>query len=249
MTMNPRSSQPTFEFADDAPVRQGKKHRRGRGYMTRGKGSSAKSNGGSNTQSTSYRSGGHKYSSAASREASSAQHQPHYTANDWGENTLNLKGGNHGNGNNKDDNSCAGSLTYSASSSVQSAESSNDSSFADVLKLIDNEGEGASELKYFMDKQSKAAIGKGDGAVQAYHQRRGEDRNRAAQLQQLGMQAPMQAPPSRKKQQHQYTMASSRNVPTNGHVDLNYSKDDSSEDDVYGVDVDFDENVLETIAG
>ena len=37
-------------------------------------------------------------------------------------------------------------------------------------------------------------------------------------------------------------------MPTNSNVDLNYSKDDSSEEDqVFGIE--FDENILETIAG
>ncbi len=45
-----------------------------------------------------------------------------------------------------------------------------------------------------------------------------------------------------------FSMEQMNHVPSNSsHVDLNYSKDDSSEDDVYGVD--FDDNVLETIAG
>ena len=44
-----------------------------------------------------------------------------------------------------------------------------------------------------------------------------------------------------------YSMPEST-MPTNSNVDLNYSKDDSSEEDqVFGIE--FDENILETIAG
>ena len=47
---------------------------------------------------------------------------------------------------------------------------------------------------------------------------------------------------------HQYSMM--RGTHTSEHVDLNYSKDDSSDDDVYGVEFnEQEESVLETITG
>jgi len=69
-------------------------------------------------------------------------------------------------------------------------------------------------------------------AVAGWNQRRG--RKAQAQMQHA-------------KKQH-YRMA--RGTQTSDHVDLNYSKDDSSDDDVYGVDFnEQEEKILETIAG
>ena len=261
--------QPTFAFADDTPVQKGRKHRgrRTNNNAATHANNSNNTNGAAN-QNSSYGQGGQKYSRAASMSAQNQRLnlQPS-KANTYCASDTNSKGNNNNN-NEQDQNSCAGSLTYSASSSVQSAESSNDSSFADIIKLIDSEGEGASEIKEFMARQSKAANDGSAGvfihgmkgakksssqnpAVQGWMQRV-EDRSRAHQAQQQMAQAQTQtkAQAHKKKQQpqhQQYTMAASKHVP-NSHVDLNYSKDDSSEEDVYGVDFD-DENVLETIGG
>ena len=238
---------PTFEFADDSAVKTGQKHRRGRGFMPnkRGSGSSKSKNfGGSG--------GGHSSAAPAinahsmsAQMGGSATQAAHYTADNWEH--ANNRGSSP---TDMDQHSCAGSLTYSASSSVQSAESSADSSFADILKHIDSEGDGASEIKEFMAKQSKAAIGEnaregsgsshGSAAVQGWIQRV-EDRSRKQIL--LAKQ-------QQQEKKQQYTMASDNSAPS-GHVDLNYSKDDSSkgssEGDVFGVD--FNETELETIAG
>ena len=263
--------QPTFAFADDTPVQKGRKHRgrRTNNNAATHANNSNNTNGAAN-QNSSYGQGGQKYSRAASMSAQNQRLnlQPSKANTHYASDT-NSKGNNTNNTNNEQDqNSCAGSLTYSASSSVQSAESSNDSSFADIIKLIDSEGEGASEIKEFMARQSKAANDGSAGvfihgmkgakksssqnpAVQGWMQRV-EDRSRAHQAQQQMAQAQTQtkAQAHKKKQQpqhQQYTMTASKHVP-NSHVDLNYSKDDSSEEDVYGVDFD-DENVLETIGG
>lgn len=277
MTMNPRQNAPTFEFADSSPVRLGRKHRRGGATPTSRKSSSSASSSsgrsssginnnsaatGYNVGNKSYRNGGHNYSSAAS-ELSSAQlqqHQPanYYTGDAWDNPNQNSNNAN------KDDNSCTGSLTYSASSSVQD-ESSNDSSFADIIKLIDSEGgEGSSEIKDFIAKQSKAAVGSSgsssnmnyvaagggmnekDAAVAGWMQRvedRSRLQNQHAQLQMREAQEQKQ----KSRKGRLFSMDQSKPAPSNSHVDLNYSKDDSSEDDVFGVD--FDDNVLETIAG
>mmetsp|Transcript_27154 Transcript_27154/g.58174 ORF Transcript_27154/g.58174 Transcript_27154/m.58174 type:complete len:453 (+) Transcript_27154:557-1915(+) len=155
---------------------------------------------------------------------------------------------------NSDNNSCAGSLTYSASSSVQSAESSGDSSlsFSKIMDVIDKEGEGARDVKEFMAKQSKAAIGnydacgggqEGNAAVQGWNQRRAQQ----IKQQQAAAQQKSKKTQSKNHQPLNFSM-SKQHMPLHANVDLNYSKDDSSEDDVFGVD--FDENiVLETIAG
>lgn len=269
---------PTFEFADNSPIRLGRKHRRGKGSSTSRKTSTsaAASSGRSSSATTghlgggkSYRNGGHNYSSAAS-EASSPlstlqqQQQANYYTGDAWDNHNQI-----GSNGNKDDNSCTGSLTYSASSSVQD-ESSNDSSFADIIKLIDSEGgEGTSEIKDFIRKQSKAASCSGsnsssssnagdalssgasggeqnqkDAAVAGWMKRL-EDRGK--QLHQNAQLPMRQAQEQTQNQKGRLFSMEQNHAPTSSHVDLNYSKDDSSEDDVFGVD--FDENVLETIAG
>lgn len=270
MAMNPRNNPPQFEFADDSPTPPGRKHRRGRYTPNRknaatanGKASANSPNssrGGSADNNSSFRSGGHKFSSAASRaQASSLSPQPqHQRLN------LNLQQKPPTNYNftdstptknstpGKDDNSCTGSLTYSASSSVRSEESSNESSFADILKVIDSDGDGATEVKEFMAKQSKAASygcysATGGGQIE----RDGASTHAAVQgwkQRQAAAQQQMKQAARGKGQKKKFTMAASKHVPTNPNVDLNYSKDDSSgSGDMFGVD--FDENVLETIAG
>lgn len=279
MTMNPRQNAPTFEFADTSPVRLGRKHRRGKGHAassSRTTSSSTASSGGRSSSSNSnaasghaagiksYRNGGHNYSSAASEASSvlgvqsrlrhqSQQQANYYTGDAWDNNN---PSGN--NANNKDDNSCTGSLTYSASSSVQD-ESSNDSSFADIIKLIESEGGEGSEIKEFIAKQSNATIGSSiasktgaaaggnkDAAVAGWIQRV-EDRSRLQHTHEQTKETQGQNQKHANRKNRMFSMEQTKHPPSNGHVDLNYSKDDSSEDDVFGVD--FDENVLETIAG
>lgn len=106
-------------------------------------------------------------------------------------------------------------------------ESSNDSSFADIIKLIDKEGEGANEIKAFIAAKSEAAIdeGQGGGAVAGWMQRVAASK-REKERQEAQMRSAMAATGNQGK----------TNVP------LIYSKDDS-DDDEYG------ENVLQTITG
>lgn len=279
--MNPHQNAPTFEFADNSPVRLGRKHRRGKGSSASRKTSTSAvaSSGRSSSATTghlggykSYRNGGHNYSSAAS-EASGPritlqqQQQANYCTGDAWENHNQI-----GSNGNKDDNSCTGSLTYSASSSVQD-ESSNDSSFADIIKLIDSEGgEGASEIKDFISKQSNATDSSGsnivsssnagdafsncasggeqnqkDAAVAGWKQRLEDRSKQQHQNAQLQMRQAQEQQQNQKNQKGRLFSMGQLNHVTGSHVDLNYSKDDSSEDDVFGVD--FDDNVLETIAG
>eukprot|EP00578_Thalassiosira_sp_NH16_P006012 CAMPEP_0181138042 /NCGR_PEP_ID=MMETSP1071-20121207/34030_1 /TAXON_ID=35127 /ORGANISM="Thalassiosira sp., Strain NH16" /LENGTH=440 /DNA_ID=CAMNT_0023224841 /DNA_START=615 /DNA_END=1937 /DNA_ORIENTATION=- len=274
--MNNRNNPPNppqFEFADDSPTRPGRKHRRGRYAPNRKnakstastKASSASipnSSRGGSADNNSFRSAGRNVSSAASRaQAPSLSPQPQ-------QQRLNLKpqlkppptnynftdGTPTKNGSNgRDDNSCAGSLTYSASSSVRSEESSNESSFADILKVIDSDEVGAAtEVKEFMAKQSKAASygcysATGGGQIE----REGASAHAAVQgwkQRQAAAQQQMKQTARGKGQKKKFTLAASNHVPINPNVDLNYSKDDSSgSGDMFGVD--FDENVLETIAG
>lgn len=216
-------SPPNFEFADDSPIQKGRKHRRGRGHATK---SSSSSNSRSN--------GGPSSPSLSAQLTGSKNTQTQYFSADWDNVNISLNSRN-----NDDHNSCAGSLTYSASSSVQSGmssggESSNDSSFADIIKLIDSEGEGSSEVKAFMSARSEAAsefggttasVRDGGSAVAGWMQRVDA---RAKQQQQ------------QKKQQQQQHNSSGRGRNSNAaNVALNYSRDDSNDEDVK----------LETITG
>lgn len=167
------------------------------------------------------------------------------------------------------DNSCAGSLTYSASSSARSAESSNDSSFSNILKLIDSEGEGASEIKDFIAKK-KAASGSGhavtggfmaagggqyesyrevnnkDAAVQAYMQRKAAHQREQQVVAKQQMQSAQQSSHKLNFKKNPQNSMMPTTQPVNTNVDLNYSKRDIERDNGYGVE----KNVyLETIAG
>ena len=212
-----------YEFADDSPskTKRSHRHRRGRGFSTNRK--SAASANSSRSTSLSAQSLGH-----------STQRSSHQAARHHADELSNSTANDH------DQNSCAGSLTYSASSSVQSgAESSNDSSFADIIKLIDSDGDG-SDLKKFIEKSSHAAdslsqMGMDENPVVTAWKERANERTR--QQQQKAKQ---------KKSKKQFTMKSSPMPSSN--VDLNYSKDDSSEDENVFGDLD-DSRVLETIAG
>lgn len=232
-----------FAFADDPPVQTGRKHRRGRGYMP-------------NRQNVAAANRNHHGAAVNSHQLGRGGSQASSQQRSQGK--LNLANANRSNNNKDDNNSCAGSLEYSQTSSV--AEDSNESSFADILKVFDNEVNGSSEVKEFIARQSQAANGSGgyaacgggqyeaertstDAAVQGWMQR--VDNRKAAALQQM-KQAPKTQP--QKKQQQKFTMATPKHVPTNPNVDFNYSINDSSEsEEVF--EVDFDGNVLETIAG
>ena len=208
-----------FEFTDDSPVQKGRKHRRGRAH---------------NSSKSSFKTSGY-HSSAASSSLQQSPREPHpqyYTSDAWDTNlSYNSKA--------RDDNSCAGSLTYSASSSVQSGmssggDSSNDSSFADIIKLIDKEGEGANEIKAFIAAKSEAASDEeghagGVGAVAGWMQRVAASQ-REKERQQMQMQSAMAASGRQEKNPSRYNLS------------MNYSKDDSDDEG-------FGENVLETITG
>lgn len=257
---------PQYEFADDSPVRTGRKHRRGRGYTPPNRKGAAPANRNASATSrlgsayNSFRSGGHKVSSAASKASSALSPQTQQqkkpqtsysfaTSDDWD----NANNTSLNKGNNKDDNSCTGSLTYSASSSVRSEESSNESSFADILSKIDSDN-SSSEVKEFIQSQAASygcysATGGGqhdreemnnDPAVQGYMQRQA-----AAQRQKHAKQEKKNASQARGLKK-KFTMAASK---PNPNVDLNYSKDDSSESDVDVFGVDLDDNILDTIGG
>jgi hypothetical protein len=263
--MNSRDASPTFEFADSSsPVGAGRKHRRGRGNVAKNSRTpSAAGTGGAAicpaaTGKYHHQRGGDKNASSSSvvsnlggDHQSMTQHYLHqqpqthanyYTSDAW-DNSGPLRCGLN---NIKDDNSCTGSLTYSASSSVQSAESSNDSSFADIIKLIDSSdgGGGALDVNKITLKKSRAATSGGDSlgketAVFGWMQGAG-DRRRSQQKTNVTEQI--------KKKKKKSVFSMSKHAPSSGNVELNYSKDDSSEgEDVFGVD--FDEKILETIAG
>ena len=208
-----------FEFTDDSPVQKGRKHRRGRAHGS--------------SKSSFKTSGNHSSAVSSSLQQSPCEQTQYYTSDGWDSNQNNISI----NSRNRDDNSCAGSLTYSASSSVQSGmssggESSNDSSFADIIKLIDKEGEGASEIKAFIAAKSEAASDEfagGGGAVAGWMQRVAASQ-REKERQQMQMQSAMAA------------SGRQGNYHNRNNVSLNYSKDDSDDED-------FGENVLQTITG
>ena len=186
-----------YEFADDSPskTKRSHRHRRGRGFANRKSSASANS---SRSSSLSAQSIGHNTQRGSHQAA-------HLKADEFANNTT---------ANDHDQNSCAGSLTYSASSSVQSgAESSNDSSFADIIKLIDSDGDG-SDLKKFMEKSSHAAdslsqMGMDENPVVTAWKERANERTRQQQK------------AKQKKSKKQFTMKSSPMPSSN--VDLNYS--------------------------
>ena len=125
-------------------------------------------------------------------------------------------------------------------------ESSNDSSFAEIIKLFDSEGDGNSEIKAFLATRSEAANSEGggqhiyqgsaalngDGAVAGWMQRV-DERSRQHHQQKQQQQA--------KRNPALSNSSNSRRI-TSSDVDFNYSKDDSDEED-------FNENLLETITG
>lgn len=254
-----------YTFGDESsPVRANQKHRRGRNYLARRKGnyaasSAASAKGHQDHPNHSFQQGGQNYSSAAAR--ANQPQATYYSTDGWDSAPISA-------GNNNDE---TGSLNYSTSSSVQSAESSsNSSSFAEILKHIDSDLDlkdySDPEIKDFMAKQSKAAndqarvgqaqYGKMRGmgmdmphnpppaAVAGWMHRR-EQQQRQHQTQreaQLQMQQAKQLARSKKARQQQYAASSH-------HVDLNYSRD-STEEEIDGVNIsELGENELETIAG
>lgn len=175
-----------FEFADSAPTKaSGRKHRRGRSGSQQQNPSSSSSFGLSK---------GGTYSSAASTSLDA----------------LPTPGSR---GIDQDQNSCAGSLTYSASSSVFSAEDSADSSFGEIIKILDTEGgEGESKFKAFMSERP--------------------DRIQNA----CGMEAPavagwMQRVEERSKEQLKLRRQEQEKSTSRVNPQVQYSNDDSSDDD------------------
>ena len=152
-----------FEFADSTPTKAaGLKHRRWRGSGSQQKPSASFGSSGK----------GGKYSSAAST-------------------SLDVAPAPGSKGVELDQNSCAGSLTYSASSSVFSAEDSADSSFAEIIKILDTEGgEGGSKFKAFMSEHPdrlQNACGMDAPAVAGWMQRveeRSKEQQKIRQLEQ-----------------------------------------------------------------
>eukprot|EP00574_Skeletonema_japonicum_P012167 CAMPEP_0201713500 /NCGR_PEP_ID=MMETSP0593-20130828/316_1 /ASSEMBLY_ACC=CAM_ASM_000672 /TAXON_ID=267983 /ORGANISM="Skeletonema japonicum, Strain CCMP2506" /LENGTH=310 /DNA_ID=CAMNT_0048202657 /DNA_START=265 /DNA_END=1197 /DNA_ORIENTATION=- len=175
-----------FEFADTTPSKSfGRKHRRGRGAGSQQKPSA------SFVSSTK----GGQYSSAAST-------------------SLNVAPAPGSKGIEPDQNSCTGSLTYSASSSVFSAEDSADSSFAEIIKILDTEGgEGDSKFKAFMSERP--------------------DRLQNA----CGMDAPavagwMQRVEERSKEQQKLRQMEQKKATSKAFTEMRYSnEDDESSDD------------------
>lgn len=156
--MNSRDA-PNLEFADSAPIRPGRKHRRGRGQASRKTTLTTGGGGGGSSQitSTPMLSESHNYL----HKHPYTKQANYYASDSWDNAALGSPRNHHTTNNNKDDNSCTGSLTYSASSSVQSAESSNDSSFADIIKLLDStEGGdgGVTDVHKFIANNSMKAI-------------------------------------------------------------------------------------------
>lgn len=222
-----------YAFGDDDPVPV-----RRSGSGRRGGGRAAGHHGARSAAPTpvhaSFRQGGH-YSSAAARDAQ--RQSPQAAGHGW-DAPHGPAAGAHHRGNTIDE---TGSLDYSASSSVQSTESSaNSSTFADILKHIDIDLKDYSdpEIKAFMATQSRAAS---EGALVGPHARQGRKTGRGGNP--PDRQAPAtpavaqynQRVEGRSRQQQQQVQQKQ----TQQHH--NYFK----EDDFY----DFGETVLGTIAG
>lgn len=235
-------SPPTFTFGDESPpssVRSGRKHRRGRGYAPSSRISAANNAPAAKDRNASVApSKSASYHQSGGRNSPQSPSQANYafsTGDAWNASPARKGNVSNNNNNNVDD----GSLAYSASSSVQSAESSNDSSFVEIFKVIGNEEEGNSEIKDFIARQSKAANAhNGSGEIV-----RGAGTNNAALLGR-NQRNQSQQPLKKKKQQQKYNAGGSRQQHSN-QVDWNYSKD-SSDDDMFGFN-DYEENVLENL--
>lgn len=231
------SSHKMYTFGDDeSPAKTGRKHRRGRGYATTNKSVNKKNGGDSSAAASlnSYKQGGRcNYSAAAQRQTEHDKPRAYFTGDACDKVNDSSSSSNDNNGKQTDENDGTGSLTYSESSSMQSAESSTESSFSAILKVIDSSEGGVMDVKEFMARQSQAASGMDDvdvnnPVVTGWIQRR----------------------EAQKKEPSSSAHSASSNK-SSSNVDFNYSRDDSSiEADVYGVEFnEHEENVLETIAG
>jgi hypothetical protein len=227
--MNTRNA-PTYEFADSSPVRSGRMHRRGMGNATNSRKISATS------QSSSLSAGAQSQTTTHQQQAQSQS--SYYTTDAWD----NAEGHHR-----KDDDACAGSLTYSACSSEDNAGADNKTSFAEIIKIIESEvqGEGVAELKASISNKKLATSGMGGGDNSSGGGNRGScgrfdnETAVAGRMQRAdnsGIQQHKEQQTTVKKQSSAAAMV--KRVPT---------VDDRDEDCVFGVG--FDENVLETIAG
>jgi hypothetical protein len=211
---------PNFEFADSSPTRPGRKHRRGRGQASRKTTMTTGGGGGSSqTTSTPMLSESHNY-----LHNHPYTKQNYYASDSWDNAAIvSTRNNHHTTNNSKDDNSCSGSLTYSASSSVQSAESSNDSSFADIIKLLDStEGGG------------------GDGGVTDVHKFIANN----------SMKAVCNDNQKKKnKIKRLFSMSGGYKSNMASNEELDYSSNDSEDEQTKTSDADVDNKILETIAG
>ena len=236
--MNTRDA-PTYEFADGSPVRPGQKHRRGIGHATNSRKFSAAS------QSSSLSAGAQSQTIIHQQQAQSQS--SYYTTDAWDNAESHHR---------KDDDACAGSLTYSACSSEDNAGADNKTSFAEIIKIIESEvqGEGAAELKACISEKSFVASGMGSGGYSSG----GGIRGSCGRLDnETAVAGRMQRADDRDMQQHKEQQTAVKRqssaaamvtrAPTNSTADLKSIVDDRDEDCVFGVG--FDENVLETIAG
>mmetsp|Transcript_1327 Transcript_1327/g.2859 ORF Transcript_1327/g.2859 Transcript_1327/m.2859 type:complete len:394 (-) Transcript_1327:153-1334(-) len=220
-----------YAFADDPPI------------LTRGK--NRRSAGGRNFQG---RGGSAGQASSLSARARQQPQQTNFSFGDSG-----APAGAHRS--NRDDASCAGSLEYSASSSVLSSDASGENRFDQILKDFDSELATEIATRAAAERTSRSAAVEGwkqrlesrqqQAGVAATSQQRMQTNRQAQQTQ--GKRGQPQSQP----QQSQFTMAtSSQGVPSNPNVTFNYShsRDNSSEgSDVFGEDF-FDESLFDTIS-
>eukprot|EP00584_Thalassiosira_punctigera_P005704 CAMPEP_0172532680 /NCGR_PEP_ID=MMETSP1067-20121228/5647_1 /TAXON_ID=265564 ORGANISM="Thalassiosira punctigera, Strain Tpunct2005C2" /NCGR_SAMPLE_ID=MMETSP1067 /ASSEMBLY_ACC=CAM_ASM_000444 /LENGTH=380 /DNA_ID=CAMNT_0013317227 /DNA_START=563 /DNA_END=1704 /DNA_ORIENTATION=+ len=220
-----------YAFADDPPIlTRGKNRRAAGGRNFQGRGGSA---------------------GQASSPSARARQQPQQTNFSFGDSGA--PAGAHRS--NRDDASCAGSLEYSASSSVLSSDASGENRFDQILKDFDSELATEIATRAAAERTSRSAAVEGwkqrlesrqqQAGVAATSQQRMQTNRQAQQTQ--GKRGQPQSQP----QQSQFTMAtSSQGVPSNPNVTFNYShsRDNSSEgSDVFGEDF-FDESLFDTIS-
>jgi hypothetical protein len=118
----------------------------------------------------------------------------------------------------QDQNSCAGSLTYSASSSVFSADDSENSSFAEIIKILDTdeagEGGASSKIKAYMaerPQERQNACGMDASPAVAGWMQRVEERSKVQQ----------------KLRRHEQEQSATSMIS----AEMQYSNDDSSDDE------------------
>lgn len=234
----------TYGFADSTPVRTGQqRHRRG------------------GTTGSAY--SGNKGSSAVSSQSLNDYHTPqqsqpenhHVTDAAWDNYTDNTP--------KKDDSGCNGSLTYSACSSVTSTDSANLSSFADIIKIIESEvdGEGG-DITRFMAKNTIPATciaADPSSSCGGGNNRASEEKSRKEaaiagwmrhdKLSLMQPQVVKEQPKAKGKKQLLSPVTScKRSISSTSIVATRYmtQKNDESE---FGVELEFNDNILETIAG